>query len=596
MESATDSRRRAGARAGAFVAAALAVAAPPPAAAQVGAPPSAVFSLPDAARELRRTQDLERRARPLEGVPELTFTSQTPPANAGEIAFALEEIVLEGGTIYPPGELDDIWADRLGERITLAELFSIAGRIQARHREDGYLFTRVVVPAQRIEDGVARLEIIEAVLTVVEVEEPAAPIGPVAELARRYAAPLEGRRNPTLAELERVLLLINDIPGITRAAAVPKLGEGERGAVELYINVERDALALTVFADNRQSPILGRGLIGAVGAFNSWSPYGDTTSVALFNSADFDDAFARDFHERWTVEVSHSHYVGASGLRLDATFLRSESRPGGTIADFDISADQTELTLAARYPALLGRALRLDVFGGFEAIEVNSLTPAFEILGEPVGEDLVVEDSLRVVFLGVEAQQRDALGATEGRLELRHGLGLLGASEEGDADLSREDGRGRFTLLRGEVERTLTLNEHFSLWGKGWGQVADGPLLASEEMSVGGGDLGAAYHPSEYAGDVGIGAAVELRYGDTFRWRRYSAPWEAYGFADAAEIRNLDGGEPVHENIASAGLGLRAQFPGRFAVNLELAKPLNQPLQYDQSDKWRLLFSATKEF
>ena len=160
---------------------------------------------------------------------------------------------------------------QLGTEIDLAELFSIAARIQARYREDGYLFTRVVVPAQRIDGGRARLEVVEAVITKVAIEAPELPIGPVRALAEQFAAPLQGLRNPTLEQLERVLLQLNDIPGVTRAAAVPKVGADERGAIELYINMEREAFSVTAFADNRQSPILGPGLVGLVGSFNSWS-------------------------------------------------------------------------------------------------------------------------------------------------------------------------------------------------------------------------------------------------------------------------------------------------------------------------------------
>ncbi len=556
--------------------------------------PRAATTLPDPGRALREAGRLAEPApAPLEpgAEAEVRFTSQTPPANAADIRFTLRDIELAGGTVYPEAELRALYASRLGAEQDLASVFAVAAAIQARYRDDGYLFTRVLVPAQRIEDGRVRLEIVEAVIASVTLEEPGAPIGPVRGLAERMVRPLEGLRNPTLDQIERVLLLLNDVPGITRAAAVPKLGDETRGAIDLHVNVERDALGTTVFADNRQSPILGSGLVGAVGSVNSWSPYGDSTTISYFNSADIHAWVPGSFGERWTVQAEHRHFLGASGLSVEGRALYSESRPGGSVEDFDIEADQTEMELALRWPAMRTRGLRFDVVGGAEAVQVNSLAP-----GVAGGADLKVDDRLHVIFAGIEGLRRDGWGAFEGALELRRGLDLFDASAAGDAELSRDDGDGEFWLVRAELARTVALPMGFGIWTKAWGQAADRPLLASEEFSVGGAELGRAYHPSEVSGDLGAGVAAELRWGDTFGWRGWQAPVEIYGFADAAEVRNLDGGQPVHAALISAGAGLRAQLPGRFAVNLEAARPINQPLSYDQSDNWRVLFSAVKEF
>ncbi|MDF2233108.1 POTRA domain-containing protein [Albimonas sp. CAU 1670] len=529
---------------------------------------------------------------------DVEFTSQTPPANARDIRFVLTGLTLSGGTLYDDATLAQAYEGLLGEEIDLTELFAIAGRLQQRYRDDGYLFTRVVVPAQRIDGGRARIEIVEAVITKVAIEAPELPIGPVRALAETFAKPLEGKRNPTLEELERVLLQLNDIPGITRAAAVPKIGGDERGAIELYINMEREPFSLTAFADNRQSPILGPGLVGLVGTFNSWSPAADTTTLSWFNSADYEDLLGDSWEERWTVQLEHERFLGTSGLSGWFRALYSESAPGDIVKGFDISNDQTEIELGLRYPAVRTRAISLDFFGGFEAVQVNSLTPAVApIPGLPaVGQNLVTDDRLNVLFFGYEGVMRDESGFTEGRIELRQGLPVLDASRAGDVNLSRQDGDGVFLSVRAELSRTQVLGEGFSLWGKAWAQTADRALLASEEMSIGGPELGRAYHPSEYSGDTGLGGAVEVRYGDELVIDSLRAPYELYGFMDWAEVRNLDGGAPPHAEIFSAGFGVRATFPGRLSLNLEAAKPINVPLAYDQSRSWRLLFSAVKEF
>ncbi|MEO1688385.1 MAG: ShlB/FhaC/HecB family hemolysin secretion/activation protein, partial [Pseudomonadota bacterium] len=351
---------------------------------------------------------------------------------------------------------------------------------------------------------------------------------------------------------------------------------------------------ISAFVDNKQSPIIGDGLMGAVASVNSWSPFGDTTTLSGFMSAGFDDPFPADFRERWTVQAEHQTFIGASGLNLRLRALYSESRPGDIIAQFDVVSDQTEVEAFIWYPAHRARSLSLDLFAGFEVVEINSITPAPPTAaGVP---DLVVDDRLNVLSFGIEGLQRDALGYTEGRLEVRRGFDILGTSMAGDQNISRADGAGEFWLVKGEVERTLPVTDGWTLWGKLWGQYAERPLLASEEFSIGGAELGRAYFPSEYSGDIGAGAALELRWNRNVSWREFRAPVEVYGFGDLAEVRNLRTGQPVHAAVASAGGGIRTQLPGSFALNLEAARPLNRPLQYNGSDAWRFFFSATRAF
>lgn len=260
---------------------------------------------------------------------------------------------------------------------------------------------------------------------------------------------------------------------------------------------------------------------------------------------------------------------------------------------FDIESDQREFGLDLDAPLRRTRALSATLTFGIERIEVNSLTPP----AAAQGQALVVRDRLTVASLALEASQRDAWGFGEGRLELRRGLDLLGRSSlAGDPDLSRSDGDGEFWSIKAELSRSVALPWNFTLWGQGWGQWSDRPLLAYEEFTAGGPQLGRAYHPSEISGDQGIGAVVELRWNETAPLGDWQVPVELYVFADGAEVRNLNGGAPVHASIISTGVGIRAQFPGALAINLEAAKPINRPLAYDQTEDWRFLFSAVKEF
>lgn len=551
-------------------------------------------ALPDAKRAIDALVDANRPApAPYAGAAEIPMTSQTAPANAEDVTLVLRGVAFEGGTIYAPEDLADLTAPLIGTEITVARIFALAAAVQRRYRDDGYLFNRVIVPAQSIDDGVVRLEMIEAVLETVEIESPGAPLGPVEALAERIVAPLRGMRNPTLPQIERVLLLLNDIPGVMRAAAVPKLGGDDRGAVRLYINMEREALGLTLFADNRQSPLVGRGLYGAVASLNSWSSAADTTTLSLFGSADFDDRFPDDFKERWTVQLEHERFLTADGLRGSARALWSRTRPGGDVKEFKITGEQAELEFRLTQPLLRSRALSAEGWIGFAAAEFNGEVPAQN------GSTAVTtsNDSLRVASLGLNGTSRDPWGSTELTAEWRLGLPVFGASSPGDDGLSRSDGDGAFNTVRGTLSRLIAPpGAPMEFWVQVSGQWADRPLLSSEEFSLGGAGLARAYDPSEYSGDLGVGAVGEVRVPTSFDIDGTRLDTSFYLFGDAGRVLNLDGGAPDARTLISAGGGVRAALPGGIALNLEAAKPMNEPLQRTNSRAWRFFFSASKSF
>ena len=128
-----------------------------------------------------RTERVEPRPEAFDG-PSVQFTSQRPPANAEEIVFDLNQIVVEGATLYDDTALSALYDDKIGKEVTLLEVFDIAGAIQKLYRDNDYVFTRVVVPAQSIEGGVVRIEVIEATIEAVSVEEPQDPVGPVTRM------------------------------------------------------------------------------------------------------------------------------------------------------------------------------------------------------------------------------------------------------------------------------------------------------------------------------------------------------------------------------------------------------------------------------
>ena len=516
----------------------------------------------------------------------IEFPTQQAPANSGTFSFVLSDIAIEGPEVVPRESLRPLYADLVGKQITLLQAFDVLAQIQAAHRDAGYVFTRVVAPPQEINGGIFTVQVVEAFIGDVVIEEPEGTVGPPLPLIDKIAGQLEGVKNPTLAQLERVLLLINDVPGIIQATAVPRSGTG-LGAVDLYINVVRDPFSGVFFADNRQSPILGPLILGVSLEASSWSSAGDTTTLSFFNTAG--PNLPDDLTERNIVQLEHQRNIGSNGTTVKVRGLASINEPGNTLEALDISGEQFNFETTIEHPFVRTRPFSLWLNAGFEVEENDVETQD--------GAATIVDDSLRVAYIGARILQRDDFGFTRADIQLRQGLGIFGASDPGENNLSRFDGKAEFTSLQGSVDREVVFpfaGRKISVFASALGQISSDPLLSSEEFAVGGQLIGRAYDPSEFTGDSGVGALGELRYQTDFEVVGAQIGAQFYGYADIAEVYNR--GDAIgSENLQSYGGGVRVSLPQDLSISGEVAVP-KQRLQRNNERKPRFFFNLVKRF
>lgn len=535
--------------------------------------------------EARQRDDASARPQPLSG-PSVQFTSQRAPSNAEEILFELSAIEVVGGSAFDAAALETLYAGDIGAEVSLARVFEIAGLIQGLYRDSDYIFTRVVIPAQEIDGGVVRIEIIEALITAIVIEQPDGDIGPVRALAERMVAPLIGAPNPTGAMLERALLNINEIPGITRATAVPQADPDDaRGGLQLFVNVERELVDGAFFADNRQTQGIGRGLAGATVTLNSYTDAGDTTSIAVFNSFAYQSDVVRevaggpnitdgafDFDERNTVQITHQRNIGSDGATVNGVALYSRTRPGDNLADAGIQGEQFLIGFGGTYPIIRSREVQFNA--SLDAEFFESETDVSN------GQLQVADDRLRVASFALDGIVRDEAGYTRAKVAVRQGLDILNATpnpppnNQGDAVArSRGDGRSDFTLIRGEIDRLVVFNDQLSFLGRFGGQYAFDPLLASEEYAIGGLTFGRGLDPSLFTGDHGVGLSGEMRYLQPIDIDGFQITMEAFGFAEFGKIWNKGQGEPQTAELLTLGGGVRLFLPDDFALGFEFAIP-----------------------
>lgn len=497
----------------------------------------------------------------------------TPPAGAEAVTFPLAGIQVEGATVYDAAALEPLYAAFVGKEITLATLYDIAARIEAKYREDGYVLTRAIVPAQSVANNVFRIQVIEGYVSAVVVQ---GDIGPSRSLVEGYLDHITEARPADIRTIERYLLLVNDLPGI-KAVGVLRPSGAALGAAELAVVVERDPFDGFAAVDNRGSKFTGPwGASVGVGA-NSFTRFGERTGLVLFSTPDFE--------EQRVGQLSYEQRLGTEGLALQVVASYGDSEPGSTLDQFDIKTDTLLLGAAVSYPLIRSRRTSLTLDGGFDYLDADS---------DIFDDETFTEDRLRVLHAGATLSHIDSFGgASTVQAGVRQGLGVLGASDEDDSFLSREDASGEFTTLVAQASRLQSVAEDVSLFLGMAGQYAFDHLLSPEEFDVGGLTFGRGYDPAELLGDHGLGITAEARYDGSLSWlRRY----QLYGFYDVGIVWDEDFDDNDRESLASAGLGVRTSLTDWLNAELELAKPLTRDRASDGDRSARVYLRVVGQF
>lgn len=506
---------------------------------------------------------------------EVPEADQPIPANAEEIRFVLTALVIEGSTVYSDEELLEDTRAMVGREVSLADIYNVASVLTARYRNDGYILSQVVVPAQTVEDGRVRLAAIEgflAAVTITGIEDDRRGI------VRRYADRILASRPLNNRILERYLLLMNDLPGaFARAAIGPS--EDVTGASEMTIEFIQRPLQGVLSVDNRGGESLGPWWISGDIMLNSLLGLQEKTTVRAVSSGDNKLIYG---------SLSHEHVVGSDGgsVSLTVSAVRAEPKEMFFIP-LNLETSSQTATLMYRHPLIRSRAQNFSIRGGFTLHEGE--TRIFNVVD--------TRDRIRVLKIGGTYDRADAWhGINLLDIELSRGISGLGSSSKNDMLLSRPYGKVDFTKLSLYAARLQSLSPRVSLLAAVNAQYAFNDLLSSELFSLGGAQFGRGYDPSELVGDTGAALKLELRYSG-FMPDTPVVAYTAYTFYDAGIVYyRSPGGTDKSDSAASAGVGLRVSLGKNASCYVEVAKPLTRDVSVKENRDPRVYGGVSVHF
>jgi hemolysin activation/secretion protein len=500
----------------------------------------------------------------------------TTPPGAGQQKFQLKSLMVEGATVYTQERLSPFYNSFIGKDISLADLYAIAAKITQLYRQNGYVLSFAVVPEQTITDGKAKIQVIEGYIEKIELE--GAP-KPQLERVEAIANSILTSRPLQIKDLERSLLLVNDLAGI-KARAVLRRGSS-LGTSTLLVRAAYDPVNAFAEITNRGTEEVGplRAQVGV--SLNSIIEEGERLTLRAATSLNNPSELALG-------SASLTFPIGNDGLRLNLDGSYTNVNPRGVLENLGINGRTVALEAGLTYPIVRSRATNISIKGSFDYTDSRNKS---ELL-----DAILSQDRLAVLRVGVQFDNTDALGAFQGSFQLSQGVG---GTETGTVTepLSKDAGSAVFTKVNLNLTRNLTLPAQFNLVLSSTAQLTGDSLLTRELFGLGGATFGSAFNPDEILGDYGYGLRIELQRPVLYKAFGLGMATQPYIFADYGQVfRNAPtAAERPSDALGSVGLGVRHSFGSNAFIGLELAFPFARTDVSFNSDP-RLFFVITGLF
>jgi hemolysin activation/secretion protein len=482
---------------------------------------------------------------------------QSKPAKAATVRFDIDEYRVEGADLMPQIDVEEAVYPFLGPGRTADDVEKARAELEKAYASKGYQTVIVSIPQQNVQSGVVVLKVTEVKVGRLRVKN--SRYFDLDNIKNKAPSVAEGKV-PNFKAVTNDIVALNQLPD---RKVTPSLRAGAKpGTVDVDLNVE-DKLPLhgSLEYNNRQSPNTTPTRINAAVRYDNLWQRGDSINFSYQVAPQRPD----------DVEVFSGSYLARTNidwLNILVYALNSNSNVatvGGlnVVGPGQIFGTRAVMTLPSRDKFFHTVSAGIDYKNFGQRISLSE-TDAFST---PV--------KYFPVSVNYSASWQHEGATTQFNGGLVYGLRGLG-SDPFEFDAKRYGAAENFLYVRGDATHTRELGNGFQLYGKLQGQVADQPLVSSEEYSVGGLDTVRGYLESETIGDNAVVGTIELRTPNIGEWIASASKGESgkpqgptvvndlrfFAFGDAGRaqtLRPLPGQESVFE-LASYGVGTRVKL------------------------------------
>jgi hemolysin activation/secretion protein len=460
--------------------------------------------------------------------------AQKPAAPAAPLQhFDIDDFAVQGVETLPEIDLERAIYPFLGPNKTSDDVEKARAALEKAYHDKGFQTVSVAVPQQNVQGHVVILKVSELKVGRLRVKN--SRFFDVDKIKDKAPSLQEGSV-PNFNDVSKDIVALNQWPD---RRVTPALRAGEApGTVDVDLNVDDKApIHGTLEVNNRQSPnTTPERITGTVHYDNLWQN-GDSASftyqVAPQRAKDA-EVFSASYLAR------HPEYSWLSFLLYGVKSNSDVATVGGTniVGPGQIVGGRAVITLPARDQFYQTLSIGLD-YKHFD----QTVSLAADSFGSPV--------TYYPVVATYTANFQNEKFTTQFDASLTYNLRPF-SSDFIEFDNKRFDANASFTHINLDVAHTQELPEGFQAYVKVQAQVADGPLVSSEQISAGGLDTVRGYLESEVLGDDGVIGNLEFRspnLGDmlqkqlkdetgagTPRFTTFN-DWRLFTFADAGHVQ-----------------------------------------------------------
>lgn len=525
--------------------------------------------LPNAGSTLRESQQTAPALpMPATGTIQLPPQPQAPVAAVDSIRFQVQAFRISGNQSMDSAVLLPLVQDAIGPERSLSELEAAAERITSYYRKHGYLVARAYIPVQDIQNGVVEIAVLEGHYDKIRLENQS---GFSDAILQRYLAPQQLGEAVSDAELERAILLIQDLTQASQAGGNLQPG-AVPGTTDLTVKVgAAPRVYARLEADNYGVRNTGRNRFGGAVQWNNPSGNADRLDARVFSTADGQD-YAR---------LGYSIAVGGDGLRLGLAYVESRYQVGGNFASLDAYGRAGVWSATASYPLRRSRDFNLNLEAGLDQKTLQDNVAAFASSTRKTNQ---------VAGLGLSGDVRNRIGASEGTttFSLRVESGQLDiatplAREIDDLSARTNGAYQRYTYALAQYQ---WLSNNTMLLLSVNGQRASKNLDSAEKMSLGGPFAVRAYPSGEASGDQGYVATAEIRH--TLDQQLLPGQLILSGFIDSGMVQTnarpfIQGDN--RRRLSGAGVGVSFAMQNRLELRVMYAHRLGNEAARSDTDR-----------
>lgn len=397
-------------------------------------------------------------------------------AKPSDATVQVRGFTLVGNTLLSTEELRKALAPFTDRVMTLAQLKDAADWVTTTYREAGWM-VRAFLPQQEIKDGIVTIQIIEAIFGGASVQGAEPKRIEASRLVRMAQSQLESGKPLNARRLDRVLLLLDDLPGVGVSG---HLVQGQREGETNLVLVATDDKLLTgsTSVDNQGSLRTGADRISVNLAVNSPARMGDALAINAMKTQGVD-------YQRWAYTVP----AGADGWRWGVHASNLNYRVvADEFASLNPNGAATTVGWDLSYPLLRSLVQNINLAFSFDDKRfdnsINSVTTAYGI---------------KAYNASLTWQQMDGWGG--------------GGSSSASTVLTtgQKTNESPYTKLNISMGRLQKLSQSFSLNASATAQASNVNLDSSEKLYLGGATSVRAYPTGEAGGSMGHTLSLELR-------------------------------------------------------------------------------------